>query len=74
MFHGNRASSYETIARKFRLSVAFEWQYFLQTATISTTDAQQWRVVGTSVVGIKAAAIGRIFDIPERTVRGILAR
>ena len=74
MFHGNRAGSYETVARKFRPSVAFDWQYFLQTATISKTEAQGWRVVGTSVAGMKAAAIGRIFDIPERTVRGILAR
>ena len=57
MFHGNRACSYETVARKFRPSVAFEWPYFLQTATIVTTDAQRWRVVRTSVVGIKAAAI-----------------
>ena len=65
MFHGNRANSYETVARKFRRSMAFEWQYFLQTATVSTTDAQRWRVVGTSVVGMRAAAIGRIFDIPE---------
>ena len=39
IFHGNRASSYETMARKFRPSVAFEWQYFLQAATISATDA-----------------------------------
>ena len=65
MFHGNRASRYEIVARKFRPSVAFGWQYFLQTATISTADAQRWRVVGTSVAGIKAAAIGRIFDILE---------
>ena len=36
---------------EFRQSVAFEWQYFLQS-------------VGTSVAGIIAAAIGRIFDIP----------
>ena len=74
MFHDNRASSYETVAPKFRPSVAFEWQYFLQTATISTTDAQRRRVVGTLVTGIKAAAIGRIFYISGRTVRGILAR
>ena len=40
-------------------------QYFLRPATISTADAQRWRVVGTSVAGIKAGAIGRIFDIPE---------
>ena len=74
MCHGNRASSYETVARKFRPSMSFDWQYFLQTATISATDAQRRRVVGTSVAGMKAGAIGRIFDIPERTVRGILAR
>ena len=61
MFHGNR---YETAARKFWPSVALEWQYFLQTATISTANAQRWRVVGSSVAGIKAAAIGRIFEIP----------
>ena len=59
------------MACKFRPSVAFEWQYFLQTATISMADAQRWDVVGTLVAGIKAAAIGRIFDIPGRTVRGI---
>ena len=64
-FHGKRASRYEDVARKFRPSLAFEWQYFLQTATISTADTQRWCVVGTSVAGIKAAAIGRIFDIPE---------
>ena len=63
MFYGNRASSYGTVARKFRPSGAFERQSFLQTATISTTGAQRWRVVGTSMAGIKAAAIGRIFDI-----------
>ena len=74
MFHGDRASSYETVARKFRPSVAFEWQYFLQTPTISTTGAQRWDVVGTLLAGVKAAAIGRIFDIPGRTVRGIRAR
>ena len=74
MFHGNRVSSYETMARKFRPSVAFEWQYFLQTATISSTDDQRWRVLGTSVVDIKSAAIGKNFDIPGRTERGILAR
>ena len=75
MLNGNRPSSYETVARKFRLSVASEWQYFLhEAATVSTTDVQRWCVVGTSVAGIKAAAIGRISDIPGRTVRGILAR
>ena len=74
MFHGNRASSFATVAHKFRPSVAFEWQYFLQITTISTTDAQRWRVVGTSVAGIKAAANSQIFDIPGRTVRGIRAR
>ena len=74
MFHGNQASCYDTVARKFRPSGAFERQYFLQRATISTTGAQRWRVVGTSMAGIKAAAIGRIFDIPGRTVRGIRAR
>ena len=74
MFHGNRANNLETVAHKFRPSMAFEWQYFLQTAIISTTDAQRWRVVGTSVAGIKAAANGRIFDNPGRTVRGIRAR
>ena len=68
MFHGNRAISYETVARKFRPSVAFEWQYFLQTATISTTDAQRWHVAGTSVAGIKSTAIGRNFGIPGRTL------
>ena len=56
MFHGNRALSYETAVCKFRPSVAFEWQYFLQTATISTTDAQQWRVLGTSVAGKKSCS------------------
>ena len=74
MFHGNRASSCETVARKFRPSVAFDLEYFLQTATVSTTDAQQWREVGTSVADMKAAAIGRIFDILERTIRGIRSR
>ena len=74
IFYGNRASRYETVTRKFRPSVAFEWQCFLQTATVSKTDAQRWRVVGTSVAGINAAAIGRIFYIPRMTVRGILAR
>ena len=34
-------------------------------STISTDDAQRRRVFGTSVAGTKAAAIGRIFDIPE---------
>ena len=53
------------MARTFRPSVAFEWQYFLQTAKINMADAQRWLVVGTSVAGIKAAAIGRISDIPE---------
>ena len=71
MFLGNQASSYETVAHKFRPSVALEWQYFLQTATIST---QQWRVLGTSVTGKKAAAIGGIYYITGRTLRGILAR
>ena len=65
MFHGNRSSSYGTGARKFRPSVAFEWQYCPQTATIRTTEAQRWCVVGTSVAGMKAAVIGRIFDIPQ---------
>ena len=74
MFHGNRASSYETVAHKFRPSVAFDWQYFLQTATISTTEGQQWRVVWTSVAGMKAATTSRNLDISESTVRGILAR
>ena len=74
MFHGNWASSYETVARKFRPSVAFQWQYFLQTATMGTTDALQWRVVGTSVAGKKAATIGQIFDITGRTARCNLAR
>ena len=74
MFLGNQTSSYETVAHKFRPSVAFEWQYFLQTATISTVEAQQWRVLGTSVTGKKAAANGRIFYITGRPLRGILAR
>ena len=74
MFHGNWVSSYETVARKFRSSVAFEWQYFLQIATISTTNAQRWCVAWISVAGIKSAAIGRNFDIPWRTVRGVLLR
>ena len=75
MFHGNGGNSYETVSHKFRPSVAaFDWQYFLQTASISTTDAQRWYVVGTSVAGIKAAVIGRTSDISGRTVRGILAR
>ena len=74
MFHGNRTSSYETMAKKFRPSVAFNWQYWLQTATIRTTEAQRRCVVGTSVAGMKAAAIGRIFDITTRTVQCILAR
>ena len=72
MFQGIRASSYETVSRKFRSSVAFEWQYFLQTATISTVDAQRWCIVGTSEAGNRAAAIGEIFDIHEKT--GFLAR
>ena len=46
MFNGSRASSYETVARKFRPSVAFDWKYFPETATISTTEAQQWCVEG----------------------------
>ena len=75
MFHGNRASSYDTLARKSRPPIAFDWNYFLQTAMIwRIAEAQRWRVLRTSVAGMKAAAIGRIFDIPERTVRGILAR
>ena len=47
MFHGNRASSYEIVAHKFRPSVAFEWQYFLLTAMIKMTEAQRWRVVSS---------------------------
>ena len=74
MFHGNRASGYEFVSRKFRPSLAFDWQDFLQTATISTTDGQRWPVVRTSVAGVKAATIGRISDIPGRTVQGILTR
>ena len=74
VFHGNRASSHETVAHTFRPSVAFEWQYFPQTAAISTADAQRLCVVGSALAGISAAAIGRIFDIPGNTARGILAR
>ena len=71
MLRGNRASSYENMARNFRTSMAFDWEYFLQTETIRTTDAQQWLVVGTSVAGKIAVAFCRIFDITERTVRDI---
>ena len=74
MFHGNRASSHETLARKSRPSVAFDGHYFFLAATIwRTTEAQRFCVVGTSMACMKAAGVGRIFDIPERTVRGNLA-
>ena len=70
MFYGNLSSSYETLARKSRPSIAFDWNYFLQTATIRrTTEPQRRCVVGTSVAGMKAAAIGRIFDIPKGSKR-----
>ena len=41
---------------------------------IKTTQAQRCRKVGTSVAIMKAATIGRTFDIPTTTVRGIIAR
>ena len=65
MVHGNRTSNHQTVARKFRPSFAFVWQYCLQADTTRTTDAQQWHVVGTSRADMKAAAIGRIFYIPQ---------
>ena len=46
----------------------------LLTAMIRTTEAQRWRVVGSSLAGVEVVAIDRIFDILARTVRGILAR
>ena len=46
----------------------------LLTAMIRTTEAQRWRVVGSSLAGVKVVAIDRVFDILARTVRGILAR
>ena len=67
MFNGIRASSYEAaVTRKFPTSSAFDWRYFLEIAMINTTEAQRWRVFGTSVAGMQVAAIGRIFDIPEK--------
>ena len=61
---GYHARSYETVTDKFRPSVAFDL-----TIIIRTPEAQRWPLVGTSVAGLKAAAIGWTFDEPASTVR-----
>ena len=52
MCYSNRTSICETVAHKFRPSVAFDWHYFLQRAAMRGTEPQRWRVVGTSVAGM----------------------
>ena len=65
MFYGIRTSSYEAVARKFRPSIVFDWQYCLQTAMIRTTAAQRWCLVGTSVARMKAAELVESLISPQ---------